>query len=330
MAISGILVPLDGAGIAASVLPTVAALARPIRAAVHLLAVVDLQKREIPSLYYAADADHRPDDKDTAPLIPSGTRTTRSDALHRVERARSYLAALAGQLQAFGIESSYEAKIGDPMTDIVRLARRKRFGMIALSPHSRYAIGRGSDRGLGSVTDKVLHSSSIPILVAPDLVAPHPADPSPRPSDFAIQTVIVGLDGSRAAETALDPARQISEACGAELVLLRAIGGRARKAAWGAGAERVGRDIDADFRSSVRRYLEDVSERAGIPNATVMGEQDEITEILGAAQNRPSAMIVLASQGESGFVRWKLGSITDRVIRESTRPVLVVPSVLVR
>lgn len=325
MAISGILVPLDGAGIAASVLPTVAALARPIRAAVHLLAVVDLQKREIPSLYYAADADHRPDDKDTAPLIPSGTRATRPDALRRVQRARSYLAALTGQLQAFGVESSYEAKIGDPMTDIVRLARRKRFGMIALSPHSRYAIGRGSGRGLGSVTDKVLHSSSIPILVAP-----HLADPSPRPSDFAIQTVIVGLDGSRAAETALDPARQISEACGAELVLLRAIGGRARKAAWDAGAERIGRDINADFRSSVRRYLEDVSERAGIPNATVMGEQDEITEILGAAQNRPSAMIVLASQGESGFGRWKLGSITDRVIRESTRPVLVVPSILVR
>ncbi len=61
MPISGILVPLDGAGIAASVLPTVASLARPIRAAVHLFAAVDLQKREIPSLYYSDNADDRPD-----------------------------------------------------------------------------------------------------------------------------------------------------------------------------------------------------------------------------------------------------------------------------
>ena len=329
MPITGILVPLDGAGIAVSVLPTVVALARPMHTYVHLMAVVDLRKREIPSLYYAANvddgADPRFDKEDTAPLVPRDAQTTGPDALRRVERARAHLADLAGRLQALGIESSYEANIGDPMTDIVRLARRKRFGMIALSPHSRYAIGRGPGRGLGSVTDKVLHSSPIPVLVAP-----HLPDSPLRPSDLAIQTVIVGLDGSRAAETALGPARQIAEACGAELVLLRAIGGRAREAAWAAGAERVGRDIDADFQNSVLRYLEDVSGRAGTPSVTVMGRGDEVTEILGAAQSRPAAIIVMASQGESGLTRWKLGSVTDSVIRQSTWPVVVVPSILAR
>lgn len=300
-----------------------------MHAAVHLMAAVDLRKREIPSLYYAADVDDRPDSghdrdhdhEDTAPLAPRGSRTTREDASRRVERARSYLASLAGRLQKLGVESSYEASIGDPMTDIVRLARRKRFGLITLSPHSRYAIGRG----LGSVTDRVLHTSPIPLLIAPSL-----GDQPPTTSDLTVETVVVGLDGSRAAEAAFGPARQIFEDCGARVVLLRAIGGRAREEAWAAGAARVGRDIDADFEDSAREYLEDASQRIGVPCVTVLGDRDEVTEILSASQDRPAAMIVMASQGRSGLTKWRLGSITDRVIRETTRPVIVVPQIFTR
>ncbi len=323
MPISGILVPLDGAGIAASVLPTVASLARPIRAAVHLFAAVDLQKREIPSLYYSDNADDRPDPAtpppDTAPLNPSNARTSGTEVRRRVERARAYLAALATPLQASGIESSYKAHAGDPMTDIVKLARRKHFGLIALSPHSRYAIGRG----LGSVTDRVLHSSPIPVLVTPPQ-----ADPTLNAADRAIQTVIVALDGSRAAEAALGPGSQIAEASDAQFLLLRAIGGRARETAWGEGAERVGRDIDADFRGATTRYMNDVAERIGPPSSTVIGSEDEVSEILGASESLPSSLIVMVAQGQSGITKWRLGSITDRIIRQSKRPVIVVPSAM--
>ena len=290
MTISVIMVPLDGAGIAASVLPTVASLARPIRAAVHLVAVVDLQKREIPSLYYVANPDpeseRAPHSSDTAPLNPDGTTTTPFDTAQRVERARSYLASLATRLQSLGIESSYEAFVGDPMTDIAQLARRKRFGLIALSPHGRYAIGKG----LGSVTDRVLHSSSVPLLIAPpEAVLQKSA------SDHAIQNVIVGLDGSRAAEVSLERAVQICKATGAAPLLLRAIGGQAREAAWGEGANRVVRDIDSDFRGTVFRYMNDVSERACVPYNAMVGDNDEVMEILDTAETLPSSIIVLAS-----------------------------------
>lgn len=320
MAISGILVPLDGAEISAAILPVVASLARPIHASVHLFATIDLQKREIPSHYYTSDGDTSPDQQTappaSAPLNPSDVQASTAEVTHRVERARAFLGGLAARLQVLGIESSYEARVGDPMTDIVDLARRKRFGLIALSPHSRYAIGRG----LGSVTDRVLHSSPIPILVAPPSSAP-----PPTASTFTIQTVIATLDGSRAAEAALEPASQIAEACDAQLLLLRAIGGRAREAAWEEGAERVGRDIDSDFRGAAMRYMTDASERIGVPCSTMIGSDDEVTEILGAADSLPSSMIVMASQGQSGLTKWRLGSITDRIIRQTTRPVIVVP-----
>jgi nucleotide-binding universal stress UspA family protein len=322
MAISGILIPLDGAAISAAILPVVASLARPIHASVHLFAAIDLQKREIQSLCYTADGDASPVERtagpESAPLNPSGVQASTAEVTQRVERTHAFLGALAARLQALGIESSYEASVGDPMSDIVNLARRKRFGLIALSPHSRYAIGRG----LGSVTDRVLHSSPIPILVAPPSSAP-----PPTASALTIQTVIATLDGSRAAEAALDPARQIAEACGAQLLLLRAIGGRAREAAWEEGAERVGRDIDSDFHGAAMRYMTDASERVGVPCSTMIGSEDEVTEILGAADSLPSSMIVMASQGQSGLTKWRLGSITDRIIRQTSWPVIVVPPV---
>lgn len=320
VAISGILVPLDGAGIAASVLPTVASLARPIRAAVHLTAVVDLKTLEIPEHYYPSNPDTQVSldsaAQESAPLNPNDTRITAAYTQHRVERARDYLGALASRLQALDIETSYEALVGDPMTDIVDLARRKRFGLIALSPHSRYAIGRG----LGSVTDRVLHSSPIPILVAPPL-----SDPQPSASEIATGTVIATLDGSKAAESALEPASQIARATGAQLVLLRSTGGRARERAWGEGAHRVGRDIEADFRREVGVYMDRVADRLEIPCTTMIGGEDEVTEILDALNSLPTSIAVMASQGQAGLTKWRLGSITDRIIRQTSRPIIVVP-----
>ena len=102
MAISGILVSLDGVVISAAILPvapSLAPLARPIRASVHLFATIDLQKREIPSFYYTADRDtspvHRTDPPESAPLSPADVQASTAEIMRRVDRARAFLGASA-------------------------------------------------------------------------------------------------------------------------------------------------------------------------------------------------------------------------------------------
>jgi nucleotide-binding universal stress UspA family protein len=47
-------------------------------------------------------------------------------------------------------------------------------------------------------------------------------------------------------------------------------------------------------------------------------------ELLAAMQQHGADLIVVSSNGEKGFTRWLLGSVTDRVLRGCERDVLVV------
>ena len=46
--------------------------------------------------------------------------------------------------------------------------------------------------------------------------------------------------------------------------------------------------------------------------------------ILDLAGDSPSTLIAMCTHGHSGVGRWVLGSVTDRVVRHSNRPVLVI------
>ena len=47
-------------------------------------------------------------------------------------------------------------------------------------------------------------------------------------------------------------------------------------------------------------------------------------EIIRYAEEQGADMIVMSTRGHSGFSRWLLGSVADRVVRGATVPVLLV------
>jgi nucleotide-binding universal stress UspA family protein len=58
----------------------------------------------------------------------------------------------------------------------------------------------------------------------------------------------------------------------------------------------------------------------------VVAEGAPATVILEAAEQQQVDGIVMATHGRSGIRRFVVGSVTERVVRSSTRPVLAVPS----
>ena len=75
---------------------------------------------------------------------------------------RAYLANLERELRAEGFEVSSILAMGEPSTEIIKLARAEPVELIAMSTHGHRFI---SDLLYGSTADKVRHSVDIPVLL---------------------------------------------------------------------------------------------------------------------------------------------------------------------
>ena len=79
-----------------------------------------------------------------------------------MKQDREYLASLERELQEEGFEVSSVLQMGDPATEIIKLARAASVDLIAMTTHGHRFI---SDLVHGSTADKVRHSVDMPVLL---------------------------------------------------------------------------------------------------------------------------------------------------------------------
>ena len=79
-----------------------------------------------------------------------------------MKQDREYLASLEKQLRAEGFEVSSILAMGEPATEIIKLARTEPVELIAMSTHGHRFI---SDLLYGSTADKVRHEVDVPVLL---------------------------------------------------------------------------------------------------------------------------------------------------------------------
>ena len=75
---------------------------------------------------------------------------------------RAYLEKVAGQLRAEGLSVETMLALGDPPTEIIKVAEGERCDLIALAGHGHRLFG---DIFHGSTITEVRHNTSIPVLV---------------------------------------------------------------------------------------------------------------------------------------------------------------------
>ncbi|HEY5618618.1 MAG TPA: universal stress protein [Vicinamibacterales bacterium] len=76
--------------------------------------------------------------------------------------------------------------------------------------------------------------------------------------------------------------------------------------------------------TSMHRFAE-AEAGSSVPVAFEIAEGNAAREILAKANATPSDLIVMGTHGRSGFERLVLGSVTEKVLRKATCPVLSVP-----
>jgi nucleotide-binding universal stress UspA family protein len=137
------------------------------------------------------------------------------------------------------------------------------------------------------------------------------------------ERVLLTLDGSALSERAIEHAVAVAHANDAALTVLRVADPEAP-----AVLEPLPPDLQLSLQlAAVERYLEELVRplRERWPNtrsAAVFGEA--ATTILAEAATRDAQLIVMATHGRSGFKRWVLGSVAEKVLRDAPVPVLLV------
>ena len=304
-----ILVPVDSSEESRTILRWAAGLAKTTKSDLTLLTVIDTEDFQIVEAAATGQTDT---------TAPGGIISKIS------EKVEAGLEAEVASLRATGIGIDVRVVTGSPAETIVSEANTVGADLIAMSTRRESALARGI---LGSVTDRVLHSTSIPLLI----LQPEDMSDESVGSGF-VQHIIVPLDGSTLSEEAIAPATALAQATGADLVFTEVVkvpiygmdmGGV------GYGAAVYAEDLDTKIlEESAAKYLQqfvDNAESAGLKAQAKVRVGNPSIQIVNESAETEGSIIVMATHGAGGLKRWIVGSVTDKTIRAAHRPVLVIP-----
>jgi nucleotide-binding universal stress UspA family protein len=150
--------------------------------------------------------------------------------------------------------------------------------------------------------------------------------------------ILVPLDGSKLSECSLDHVKSIATGCHvSEVVLMTVTEPVYTPMFWTASrtqAEEMGAELQQareKNRQNAEDYLSQASEilkQAGVSARTAVVDGTETAKaaenILDYAQNNNIDLIIMSTHGRSGVTRWAMGSVADKVVRNSIIPVLTV------
>jgi nucleotide-binding universal stress UspA family protein len=144
--------------------------------------------------------------------------------------------------------------------------------------------------------------------------------------------IVVPLDGSELAETALSQTTDLARTAEVSVHLVRVVDfGLLAKAAGypvhdsSAELTAIQQSLEDEYNAAAA-YLERVQDtltERGLVVTTAVRRGRAVPEIVAAT--RPGDVVIMATHGRGGLGRWFLGSVAEGVARRSTVPVMLVP-----
>lgn len=135
------------------------------------------------------------------------------------------------------------------------------------------------------------------------------------------EKILVPLDGSELAEVALPYAEELAGRLSSEVTLLY-VSEMLEDPYQHMHESYLGKMIETT-RQGIKSYLE----KPGMPAIQVKSEilfGNPAERIVDYAEKTGTGLIVMSTHGRSGVKRWTLGSVADKVVRATTRPVALI------
>jgi nucleotide-binding universal stress UspA family protein len=290
-----ILVPLDGSPLSEGVLPYVRAFAKSLQIPVELLQAIEPEE--------------------LLPAVGGKPERYREILAAQRESMGDYLKRLSISFpEPWRVSSSVE--VGKPAEVIIDRAAADAGTLIAMSTHGRSGVQRWL---LGSVAEKVLHATSSHLLLVRPTEKGQSAEAAP------LKSVIVPLDGSELAESVIPDVLDLAKSLNLEIVLVRVFHLPIEDPQGGYGYdERIREMVKEEAESYLEQKVKQLRLTGGVKLTSTVLEGFPAASIIDLAQKTSQNLVAMCTHGRSGIGRWVLGSVTDRVVRHSGDPVLVI------
>ena len=247
---------------------------------------------------------------------PGGDRLTHGDEVAEAveSEAETIVADAADRAADRGVETVTTVRRGEPYEAIVEYAEETGVGLVVMPTHGRTGIER---LVLGSTTERVVRRSNAPVLtVQPD---------EESDLDYPYERILVPSDGSDCATTALSFGANLAAADDATLNLLSVV-----------DIAHLGLDVRVDLqidqlKSNAQQFVDDgvrVATEAGVDEADITGHVETGTSIYRTicsyVDEHDIDLVVMGTHGRTGLDRYLLGSVTEKILRTASVPVLTV------
>lgn len=237
----------------------------------------------------------------------------RREARNQVER----LASQRGK-QRDGIDSAVVE--GQPAEQICKWARSNDVGLLVAGTHGNGDVVHGD---LGATARRLVDRFSAPILLVPTSAS--------SAADLHYRRILVPLDGSSRAESALPLALRLAEAEGAEVILAHVVPTAELTEIGPFEQEDLELLEEVMLRNErvARQYLERVHARLadrGIDARIILvRDRDARNRLVRIAAEEAVDLIVLSAHGQSGRVDVPCGSVAAYVLTHAAMPLVLVP-----
>ncbi len=209
---------------------------------------------------------------------------------------------------------------GKPPEEIINYANQNEISLIVIATRPRSGI---MHRTLGPTADKVLQTASMPLLLI-RTTKPHPP-PGPRQ---LLDIILLPLDGSEGGEVALSYVSELTKKQWAEVILLQVVAPEQRvRTLHGLDYVKLTEQQIESMKTKAKQYLENVSQKLAGTKTFIRCEVrvgDTAKEIIKLANETNARLVAISTRRHPGIKQWVSGSITQKILRETDTPVLLV------
>lgn len=133
--------------------------------------------------------------------------------------------------------------------------------------------------------------------------------------------ILVAIDFEKASMKALDVAKELASKLGAEVMLAHVY--QVPMFTYPGLEPALLPTFSAEIGDAVKKAMGELKEQTGISKA-ILREGEPASELLAIADEVSASMIVMGTHGRKGISHLLLGSVAERVVRQSKVPVLTI------